>query len=370
MLDLFKESSLKISNQWIIHVDLDAFYASVEERLHPEYQGLPLIVGPDPKKYKRGVVLTANYVARKYGVRSAMPINQAYKLCPDGIFIFSGFKYYNEASHEVMIILKQFDSKEGNFLQASIDEAYLNITDLVIDTLAIEDIITQLQRKILYETKLSCSIGAAPTKALAKIASDLHKPKGITIIRPEELPTCVADLSLNKISGIGKKTYAALEQKGYTKIADIIKYPRKHWSKKGLLLYIWDVAHGLTSAELAEKYHSKSTSIERTFGEDINEPAQLKSILSDMTEKLLDDIAPFQTISIKVRYANFKTYTRSKTLLNYVTAKDFKSVQEIVQELFEEFLTNINGGFRLLGVRASNFKQSKLKQQSLNNFVQ
>ena len=370
MLDLFEEKSLKISNQWIIHVDLDAFYASVEERLHPEYQGLPLIVGHDPTKYKRGVVLTANYVARKYGVKSAMPIGQAYKLCPDGIYIFSGFKYYTEAIQEVMTILKNFVTKESNFLQASIDEAYLNITDLVINTLTIEDIIIQLQRKIIYETTLSCSIGAAPTKALAKIASDLHKPKGITIIRPEELPNYVADLNLNKISGIGKKTSAVLEQQGYSKIADIIKYPRKHWRKNSLLLYIWDVAHGLTSADLAEKYHSKSTSIERTFGEDITDSAKLKNILINMTKKLVYDTTPFQTISIKIRYANFKTYTRSKTFLNYVSANDIMVIQETVLEMLEEFINNIESGFRLLGVRASNFKQFGLKQQSLKDFIQ
>ena len=228
----------------------------VEERLHPEHKGKPIIVAPDPKKYKRGVVLTANYEARKFGVHSAMPTSKAYELCPDGIYLSSGFKHYGEASKEVMNIIKSWSSK---FVQASIDEAYIDITDLVGEEDPIV-ILKKIQDNVISESGLSISIGASPTRVLSKIASDMQKPKGITIIFPEELPERFVDMDLRKIPGIGKKTFPRLQKKGLSTIGQITKHPRIHWRSSDLLQYVWDLAHGLTSNSLSsEGYRSRST---------------------------------------------------------------------------------------------------------------
>ncbi|OLS16884.1 MAG: DNA polymerase IV [Candidatus Heimdallarchaeota archaeon LC_3] len=366
--DIFSHTIQEPEKKWIVHIDLDAFYASVEERLHPEHKGKPIIVAPDPKKYKRGVVLTANYEARKFGVRSAMPTSKAYELCPEGIYLSSGFKNYGKASKEVMDIIKSWSSK---FVQASIDEAYIDITDIVEETDP-TNFLRKIQDNVISETGLSVSLGAAPTRTLAKIASDMQKPKGITIIYPEELPDRFNDMHLRKIPGIGKKTFPRLQKKGLSTIGQITKYPRIHWRSSVLLQYVWDLAHGLTSNSLSsEGYKSQSTSTERTFGEDISDPEELKNILKKLAISLLkDNIKPFQTLSIKVRLSNFKTFTRSKSFVRYLTDIDEELIFESIFEMFEEFLKKSNSKFRLLGVRFSNFKGKSTQQKPLTDYFQ
>ena len=364
--DIFSSKIPDIERRWIVHIDLDAFYASVEERLHPEYKGKPIIVAPDPKKYKRGVVLTANYEARKFGVHSAMPTSKAFELCPEGIYLSSGFKHYGEASKEVMNIIKSWSSK---FVQASIDEAYIDITENV-EGADPTNILKKIQDNVISETGLSVSLGAAPTRVLSKIASDMQKPRGITIIFPEDLPDRFADMNLKKIPGIGKKTFPRLQKKGLSTIGQITTHPRIHWRSSDLLLYVWDLAHGLTSNSLiSEGYRSQSTSTERTFGEDISDPDELRNILKKLVNSLLkNDIKPFQTLSIKVRLSNFKTFTRSKSFVRYLIKNDEELIIESVYEMFEEFLKKPNSKYRLLGVRFSNFKGKFTQQKPLTEY--
>jgi DNA polymerase IV (DinB-like DNA polymerase) len=365
--DIFAQKIPEPEKKWIVHIDLDAFYASVEERLHPEFKGKPVIVAPDPKIHKRGVVLTANYEARKFGVRSAMPTAKAYELCPDGIYSTSGFKHYGEASKEVMAIIKSWSDK---FVQASIDEAYIDITDIVGDKDP-KSTLKEIQNSVISETGLPCSLGAAPTRVLSKIASDMQKPKGITIIKIEDLPQRLEELTLKTIPGIGKKTVPRLQERGLTKIGQITAHPRIHWRSSDLLQYVWDLAYGLTSNSLeSEGYRSQSISTERTFGDDISDPEELKEILKKLTNSLLKDrVKPFQTLSIKVRLANFKTFTRSKSFVRYLKKEDKELIFNTVLELFEEFLKKSEPKFRLLGIRFSNFKSSSHQQKLLTEYL-
>ncbi|MFW9928539.1 MAG: DNA polymerase IV [Candidatus Thorarchaeota archaeon] len=364
--ELFIQKLQQPEKKWIVLADLDSFYASVEERLHPEYKDKPIIVGPNPKKSKRGVVLTANYIARNYGVKSALPLSKAYELCPNGIYLFSGFKYYSEASKEVMNILRTWSKA---FMQVSIDEAYLDITDLVGQNDP-KSTAKEIQTSIISETGLPVSLGISVTKALAKIASGMEKPKGITIFYPEQLPHSIEHLLLKEIPGIGKKTFPRLKKRGLEKICDITKYPRIHWKNSDLLQYVWDLAHGLTSNNLStEGYKSQSMSTERTFGEDVTDFTQVINILTSLTDKLLENLKPFQTISIKVRLANFKTYTRSKSFVRYLTKEDINLIKETVLILIEEFRQYSSLGFRLLGVRFSNLQPKKISKHSLDEFL-
>ncbi|HKZ43272.1 MAG TPA: DNA polymerase IV [Candidatus Hodarchaeales archaeon] len=364
--DIFSPEEPHASTAWILHLDLDAFYASVEERLHPEYRGKPVIVGPDPKLSRRGVVLTANYVARGYGVRSAMPIVQAATLCPDAIYSFSGFEHYSQASHEVMAIL----SSRGKFFQqASIDEAFLDITDLVNDWRSPLSVGKGIQDSIISETGLSCSIGISSTKILAKIATDMQKPKGITIIAPSDLPQRINDLSLSKIPGIGKKTFARLQENGLETIGQVTLHKRRHWTGNELLQFVWDVAHGLTSASLEDSggYRSRSSSREGTFDSDVSDRDTIQQTLRGLLEELLGDVGSFRTISIKVRLSDFRTFTRSHSFPHYVDKENFELIFDNIQRLFEEFASR--GSVRLLGVRASNFKVKGPSPQHLDKFI-
>jgi nucleotidyltransferase/DNA polymerase involved in DNA repair len=200
----------------------------------------------------------------------------------------------------------------------------------------------------------------------------MQKPKGITVIRINDLPELLEDLPLKTIPGIGKKTVPRLLEKGLTKIGHITKYSRIHWRSSDLLLYVWDLAHGLTSNSLdSEGYRSQSISTERTFGEDISEPIELKKVLEKLTISLLKDrVKPFQTLSIKVRLSNFKTFTRSKSFTRYLKKEDQDLIIETVYDLFEEFLKKSNNKFRLLGVRFSNFKVASRQQKILTEYLE
>src|SRR5512137_643764 len=194
----------------ILHIDLDAFFPSVEAREHPEYKGKPVVVGADPKEGKgRGVVSSASYEARKFGIRSAMPISQAWKLCPDCVYLRPHFNLYIPASNNIMYILKSHADK---FEQGGIDEAYLDISSRVKDFDEAEEFAKSLMDEVLEKTHLTCSIGVAPNKMIAKIASDFKKPYGLTVVKPEDVNGFLLPLKVRKIPGVGPKTERSLKE--------------------------------------------------------------------------------------------------------------------------------------------------------------
>lgn len=356
--------------RWILHVDLDAFYASVEQKLHPELVGKPVIVGPNPKMgATRGVVLTCSYEARAFGVRSAMPIAKAHKLCPDAYYSFTGFKSYSIESHLVMNILKE---RCKEIQQVSIDEAYIDISTIISDSeeKTVRQFSLELQKEVLDKTQLAISIGGSHTKAIAKIASQLAKPKGVKIIPVAKFREDLDPLPLNIISGVGKKTYAYLQSRGYNIIADISK--KKYTKLSPNLRWIWLAVHGIVLPSDSTQRTNRSHSKDRTFNEDISDHILLRKIIRKLITSLMEDLKGenFKTLTIKVRDNNFQTFTRSKSFqyfINPASEEDIKNLVSLGNELLNEFLT-ADRQFRLLGVKASNFRESDLTQTSLTDF--
>jgi DNA polymerase IV (archaeal DinB-like DNA polymerase) len=229
--------------QIVLHVDMDAFFASVELRERPELAGLPVVVGADPRKGKgRGVVCTCSYEARKYGIHSAMPTSQAYKLCPDATFLPVNTRLYVQVSDNIMEIMKGFAEK---FQQYSIDEAFLVPKP---EIRCYEDatlIALQIKDEIKRQERITCSVGVAPNKTIAKVASKIKKPDGITVVRPKEVQDFLFPLNVSKIPGIGEKTSEALKLMGITKLEELancdIQRLTERFGKMGLWLSRWQM---------------------------------------------------------------------------------------------------------------------------------
>ena len=340
--------------------------------MHPELVGKPVIVGPNPKLgASRGVVLTCSYEARAFGVRSAMPISKAQNLCPEAYYSFTGFKAYKEESQSVMKILQE---KCKEIQQVSIDEAYTDISNLIENHQAetVRNFSLMLQKEILEKTQLSISIGGSHTKAIAKICSQLAKPQGIKILPEAEFRKVLDPLPLNIISGVGKKTYNYLQSKGYNYIGDISK---KKYGKLALgLRWIWLTVHGIVLPTDPSQKSTRSHSKERTFNEDVGDHILLRKVVRKLISSLMKELKAenFKTLTIKVRDSTFQTFTRSKTFqyfINPANEDDIKLLIATSNDLLNEFLTDDEKKFRLLGIKASNFKESDLIQTSLHDFV-
>lgn len=352
----------------VLHCDLDCFFAAVEIRDNPQFKSKPVIIGADPKEGKgRGVVSTCNYEARKYGLYSAMPISQAYRRCPHGIYLKpNGNKYY-KVSNEVMDILEKYSD---NFQRVGTDEAYLELTEITKDFDEAEKIAKEIQEEVYNKICITISIGIASTKSLAKIASDENKPNGITIVKPEKNYEFLKDMNITRIPGIGKKTKVHFYKKGIKKIGDIINTPLpimiKLFGKHGR--WIWNVANGLDNRKVKEFHEErKSISAERTFFSDTDNFNEILSKFEDINKKIHKSIVKHQitykTITLKIRLEGFVTYTRSRTLPFHI--QDEKSVLKIILELFKEF-SNIKKKVRLVGIKLSNLeKNQKTRQTSL-----
>ena len=327
-------------------------------------------MGPNPKLgTSRGVVLTCSYEARAFGVRSAMPISRAQKLCPDAYYSFTGFKAYKEESQSVMKILEE---KCKEIQQVSIDEAYTDISELIENhqSETVRDFCLTLQKDVLEKTQLS--IGGSHTKAIAKICSQIAKPHGVKILPEAEFRKVLDPLPLNIISGVGKKTYNYLQSKGYNYIGDISK---KKYGKLALgLRWIWLTVHGIVLPTDPSQKSTRSHSKERTFNEDVGDHILLRKVVRKLVSSLMKELKAenFKTLTIKVRDSTFKTFTRSKTFqyfINPANEEDIKLCITTSNELLNEFFTDDEKKFRLLGIKASNFKESDLIQTSLHDFV-
>jgi DNA polymerase IV (DinB-like DNA polymerase) len=348
----------------ILHVDLDSFYASVHTKYHPFMKGKPVIIGSDPRKGKgRGVVSTCSYEARAFGLHSGMPISRAWKLCPHGIYVCSGkqvgFTSYYDESKKVMNILQEYSEK---FQGASVDEAYLDVTDNWKEygstILAIAE---HIQKRIEEELSLSVSIGIAETKSIAKIASDLNKPKGIASVHNSELEKKLYNLPVRKISGIGKKTEQHLLRKKIKTIGDIARISRERifLLLGGHGLYLRKIALGQNYREVGFfRGERKSIGSERTFGTDQADweviHSMVKKIISGITERLNKNNLFTRTVTIKIRFQGYQTYTRSYSFKNYLADKQI--LYNTALQLLEEFYTK-SQKIRLIGVRVSSLRK-------------
>jgi DNA polymerase IV (DinB-like DNA polymerase) len=347
----------------ILHVDLDAFFASVEQREHPEYRGLPVVVGANPKGGKgRGVVSTASYEARKYGIHSGMPISKAYKLCPNAIFLPVNFPLYEKVSSRIMNILREHADK---FEQVSIDEAFLDVSKRVKDFDQARQLAILIKEKIWESENLTCSIGIGPNKLIAKIASGFKKPDGLTVVMPEEVEKFLSPLPVEEIPGIGKKTKKILNEMGIKTIGDLAKTNVslliEKFGKIGIYFHL--ASHGIDESEVEEEYEIKSLGREHTFEKDMEDVLfihkTLESLAKEVWEELKKENLTYKTITVKVRYEDFETHTHSKTL-NFQT----DSLEEMIKagkELLEPFLYS-EKRIRLIGIRVSKLKEERIKK--------
>ena len=348
-----------------MHIDMDHFYTAIEEREHPEYKGKPVVVGADPKQGKgRGVVSTSNYEARKIGIKSGIPISRAWKLCQDAIYLPPDFPLYIETSNRIMEIVRTY---AGKFEQWGIDEAFLDITPKVKNYNEAEALAKRLKHAIVEKEHLTCSIGIGPNKLVSKIASDYQKPNGLTIVKEGEVQEFLAPLPVRRLLWVGRKTEAKLKTLGIRTIGDLARADPTSLSSvfgaMGTQMHL--MAHGIDRSEVEHKKTVKSISRETTFEEDTAEA----NIVTEAFDALSEDVCQqasnqnlfFKTVTIKVRYENFETHTRSKTL-QYMTNR-VQDLKKIAKDLLGTYL----GGsrkIRLVGVRISSFVEGK-KQKTL-----
>ncbi|MCR9143609.1 MAG: DNA polymerase IV [bacterium] len=343
------------SNRTIVHVDMDAFYAAVEELDHPEYRGQPLIIGADPKGGQgRGVVSTCNYIARKFGVHSAQPVSQAYRLCPQGIFIPPAYARYSELSKAIMKILQSFSPTVE---QVSIDEAFLDCTGTERLFGQAPELGQRIKDTIRAETGLTASVGIAPNKYIAKVASDLEKPDGLTICAPGREREFLGRLPVERLWGAGKKTVLKLKTCGYWQIGDLAKAElgevRKALGNHGE--HFWRLAKGLDDRPVRTGWRRKSISEETTFEHDVDDNDRLEQVLYKIAETLTRNLrredARGRTVVLKIRLTGFETFTRSKTVPE--PTDETKTIRETALQMFRAF-DRRGKAVRLIGIGVSN----------------
>ena len=299
----------------ILHCDLDAFFASVEQLDNPELRGKPVVVGGS--RHSRGVVSTCSYEARKFGVHSAMPVSQAYRLCPQAIFLPVNMARYQELSRQVFTILSRFSPLMEII---SIDEAFLDISGCFRLYGSPEKIGGLIKEQVYSELGLIISVGISYNKFLAKLATDLDKPDGLLIITAQEAVELLKPLPVSKIWGVGQKTEQSLNRLGIKTIGDIQALPpgwlETRFGSAGRLF--WELAHGIDHRPVETGQERKSISREETFPEDINDISYLEKLTThfaaELCAKLRREGLETASITIKLRYSDFKTITRSKTI--------------------------------------------------------
>jgi DNA polymerase IV (DinB-like DNA polymerase) len=348
----------------ILHLDMDSFYASVEMGERPELRGKPVVIGADPKQGKgRGVVATCSYEARAFGIRSAMPISQAFVLCPHAVFLPPDFPRYVKASADVMAILKAHGFP---FEQVSIDEAFLDVSRLGTFSAA-TDLAVRIRDTILTQLGLTCSIGVAPTKVVAKIASDIHKPGGLTVVEPENLFSFLAPMPVRKIPGIGKKSEAELFEMGIRTIQDLaacnIQVLIARFGRSAIALQ--EIAAGIDRSEVKEREGVKSVSRETTFINDTDDErliaATMDALAEEVCRNLSDESLHYRTVTVKVRYQGFVTRTKALTLPHYTG--DPATVRTCAHSLLRDIFDGRK--IRLLGIRLSSFDTCDARQMTL-----
>jgi DNA polymerase IV (DinB-like DNA polymerase) len=354
----------------IMHLDLDAFYPSVEIQSNPSLKDLPVIVGADPKGGKgRGVVLSASYEARRFGVHSGQPISSAFRLCPQGIFIRPNFHLYGTTSARVMRLLRAHCDR---FEQTSIDEAFLDVTAKVGDYAGARSSAMEIKDEIRRFEGLSCTIGIAHNKSTAKIASDLGKPDGLVVVEPDRVEEFLAPLPVSAITGVGEKTKRFLKGKGIETIgqlqlvsgSDLVKF----FGKGGV--WLWGVAHGLEQVGVLDNRTVKSLSVEHTFDEDVSEEGIVDKTLKELSEELQKRIDSgdfeFKTVGIKIRFEHFQTFTREKTLNAHGSRQGIILAE--AASLIEEF-KGTDRKVRLIGIRVSNLRKAENRVAGLEAWM-
>ena len=341
----------------ILHADFDAFYASVEQLDNPELRGKPLAVGGSPES--RGVVAAASYEARKYGVRSAMPMRTAFNICPGLLRVGARFGRYREVSRKVMDI---FHDVTPLVEPLSLDEAYLDITDEVTPDQTAEDLARSLKQRVRRELGLTISVGVGASKSVAKIASDLEKPDGLTVVPPGTERAFLAPLPVGKLPGVGPKTQERLASEGVVTVGDLAKrtdeWLLSRFGRNGE--YMKRLATGQDDRPVQTSRDTKSVSSETTLARDTGDPEALQELVNRLSQDVSRSLERRElwgrTVKVKLRLSDFTTFTRQVTLPDVVQAPD-----QIAEAAGVLVRNEIGPGrtFRLVGVGISGFDDSQ-----------
>ena len=346
--------------RFIVHVDMDAFFASIEQRDNPQHRGKPVIVGSDPKAGKgRGVVSTCSYEAREFGIHSAMPISIAYRKCPQAIFLPVDYGKYSRVSEQMINIFNDFSPLVE---QVSIDEAFLDLSDTYKRYGSAYQTCLAIKERIKKEIGLTASVGLAPTKMAAKIASGLGKPDGLVEVKAEKLLDFLWPLDVSLLWGVGEKTRNVLNQMGIYKIKDLAEKSKLElcsiFGKNGA--WFWEMSQGIDASEVVSEHEAKSISNETTFDQDIRDKTKIEKELAWLCELVADRLRQegfkCRTVSLKIRLEGFQTYTRAQTLAEPTNFPEVL-IKEI-RRLFENFQIK-DKKVRLVGVRASKLSDAQ-----------
>jgi DNA polymerase-4 len=348
---------------------MDAFYASVEQLDNPEFKGRPVIVGANPKEGRgRGVVAACSYEARKFGVRSALPISQAWKLCPDGVYVRPRMERYAEVSSQVMEVLRGFTDLVEPM---SIDEAFLDVTGSHALFGPVEQIARDIKLSLREATGLTASVGAAPNKFIAKIASDLRKPDGLVIVREGETANFLHDLPISRVWGVGPKTEERLQRMGFRTIGQLSEASRESLLQKlgPLGEHLHQLSHGNDERPVITNWEAKSIGAETTFDEDTADRQTLRRTIQELSDRVGRRLrrSGFRAgrITVKLRYEDFETHTK-QTSVDRPVQSDAEIVH-LATSLLEQF--PLSRKIRLIGVSAGDFQSADDPGAQMNLFA-
>ncbi|MDE1855297.1 MAG: DNA polymerase IV [Candidatus Micrarchaeota archaeon] len=341
-------------------IDMDYFFVACEELRHPEIKSRPAVVGSDPKQGEgRGVVMTANYAARKFGLRSGMPIYLAYRIKKDAIYLPVDFDYYEEMSKKVMALVKTYADK---FEQVSIDEAFIDISSRAKDYDAALEQMRKLKQEVKDKIGLPCSIGISTNKLVAKMASDDAKPDGIKLVKEDEAKEFLSKKPVGDLYGVGRKMRKVLEDFGYKSVGDLAKANPvvlvERFKSYGAELY--NYANGRDESEVQENWEVKSIGRERTFERDTSDRYEITKAIREMSKEVGEEMKrqgfAFKVVTIKLRYSNFEENLKSRSLTH--RSVDPEEIAQVATQLFDKY-AETGEELRKVGVRVSNFAKYK-----------
>ena len=345
----------RLMSRRILHIDMDAFFAAVEQKRHPELIGKAVVIGGMGDPSRRGVVATASYEARVFGIHSAMPLKTAYRLNPQAVFLPVDYDAYAAESRKVKRILRGISPLMED---VGIDEAFLDISSISQSSL---EIIAEIKRKIRAETGLTCSIGIAPNKLLAKIASDMQKPDGYTPIRQEDVEKVLWPLPVRKLWGVGPKTEALLQNMGIERVGELAALTQDRLVAtfgKSYGTFLHEASRGIDETPLVTFWEPKSMSRETTFQRDVGHWQTVAKTLAGLTKEVVLGLRQegfrSKTVTVKVRFSDFQTLTRSVSL-----TRGTDSEEEIRKTVFACLKRiELQKRIRLLGVRLTHLEKA------------
>jgi DNA polymerase IV len=346
----------------VIHVDMDAFYASVEQRDRPELRGLPVLVGGNPEG--RGVVASASYEARRFGVRSAMSARLALRICPRAVFVRPDFSKYKEVSRRIRAIFFDYTDLVEPL---SLDEAYLDVTQNKVGEVSATKIAQTIRARIRSELNLTASAGVAPNKFLAKLASDIKKPDGLFVIPPDRVHQFLLELPVERLWGVGPATTKRLKEFGISTTADIRRHKREDMLRLmgSFGAFLHGLAFGEDNREVRSYREPKSRGAETTFETDILAIGELEQTIDELSDDVSKSLIRLQrkamTVTLKLRYSDFTTITRSRTLRTGFDERE--TIQRVARELLGSSTEAGKRPVRLVGVSTSHFVEPEGPEQ-------